>query len=90
MPINFVFSKNDSDETRNRRTKGDTIEIVIGIKTDEIIEGLFKPLLEKYQDLLEESMKGSEFIFDSVDLLYYRHQKTRLKRIGSPYINSVK
>ena len=35
-------------------------------------------------------MKGSEFIFDSVDLLYYHLQKTSLKRIGSSCINSPK
>ena len=33
-------------------------------------------------------MKGSEFIFDSVDLLYYHLQKTSLKRIISSYIDS--
>ena len=35
-------------------------------------------------------MRGSEFICDSVDLLYYRLHKTSLKRIGSSYINSRK
>ena len=35
-------------------------------------------------------MKGSEFIFDSIDLLYYHLQKTSLKRIGSSYIDSPK
>ena len=33
-------------------------------------------------------MKGSDFLFDSVNLLYYRLQKTSLKRIGSSYIDS--
>ena len=28
-------------------------------------------LLQKYQEELEESMRGSEFLRDSVDLLYY-------------------
>ena len=35
-------------------------------------------------------MKGSEFIFGSVDLLYYHLQKTSLERIGSSYIDSPK
>ena len=34
-------------------------------------------------------MKGSEFIFDSVDLLYYNLQKTSLNRQGSSYIDST-
>ena len=33
-------------------------------------------------------MRGSEFIFDSVDLLYYNLQKTSLNRQGSSYIDS--
>ena len=40
----------------------------MGSETDEIIEDLFESLLKRY---LEESMRGSEFIFDSVDALYY-------------------
>ena len=33
-------------------------------------------------------MKGSEFIFDSFELLYYHLQKASLKRTGSSYIDS--
>ena len=71
------MSKDDSDETRNMRTKSDNIEIMLGSETDEIIEELFKSLLQKYQEGLEESMKGSEFIFDSVNLLYYHLRKNK-------------
>ena len=39
--------------------------------------------MQKYQDGLEESVRGSEFIRDSVDLLYYHLQKIGLKRGGS-------
>ena len=35
-------------------------------------------------------MRGNEFIFDSVDLLYYNLQKTNLNRKGSSYIVSPK
>ena len=67
MQINFISSK-DSDETRTMHTKSDNIEIMMGNETDEIIEKLFKSLLQKYQDGLEESMRESKFIRDSVDL----------------------
>ena len=40
-------------------------------ETDKIIEKRFDSLLQKYQEELEESMRGSEFLRDSVDLLYY-------------------
>ena len=61
-------------------TASDNIEIMIGNKRSGIIKKLFNSLLQKYQGGLEESMRGSEFIFDSIDLLYYQLQKISLKR----------
>ena len=49
---------------------------------------LFKSLLQNYQKDLEESVIGTNFVFDSVDLLYYHLQKTSLKRTRSSYIDS--
>ena len=50
-----------------------------------------KSLLQKYQEGLEESMRrGSDFIFNSVDLLYYHLQKTSLSGKGGPYIDFPK
>ena len=46
-----------------------------------------KSLRAKYQDGLEKSMKGSDFIFDSVQLMYYKCHKVNFKRVGS-YIDS--
>ena len=59
----------------------------MGSETDDIIKELFKSLLQKYQKGLKESMRGSEFIFDSVNLLYYHLQRISLKRGGS-YVDS--
>ena len=47
--------------------KSNNIAILISNETDEIIEKVFDSLLQKSPKGLEESMKGSEFIFDSVD-----------------------
>ena len=52
-------------------TKSHNIEIMMGSKTDKIIEELFESLLQNDHKDLEETMRGSEFICDSVDLLYY-------------------
>ena len=49
----------------------------------EIIEKVFDLFLQKYQDGLEKSMRGSKYIRDIVDLLYYHIQKIGLKRDGS-------
>ena len=71
--------------------KSDNIEIMMGKETDDIIDEIFESLLPKYQEGLEESMRGSKFIFDSVDLLYYNLQKKiSLDRKGSSYIDSPK
>ena len=43
---------------------------------------------KKYQERLEESMRGGEFIFDSAELLYYNLQKASLNRKGSSDIDS--
>ena len=56
MAINFISSK-DFDETRTIHTKSDNIEIIMGSETDEIIKELFESLLQRYQKVLEESMK---------------------------------
>ena len=45
--------------------------------------------MQKYQEGLEESMRGSEFIFDSVDALYYDLNEISLGR-GGLYIGSPK
>ena len=50
---------------------------------------LFKSFLQKYQEGLEVSMRGSEFVYDSVDALYYNLNKVSLSRGGS-YIDSLK
>ena len=44
---------------------------MIGSDTDEVIEDLFKSLLQRYQENLSEKMRGSEFVFDDVDVLHY-------------------
>ena len=89
MTINFISFKEYFDETRTMHAKSDNIEIMMRSETNEIIEELFKSLLQRYQEGLEESMRGSEFIFDSVDALYYNLNKVSLSRGGS-YIDSPK
>ena len=47
------------------------------------------PFCRKYQAGLEESMRGSDFVYDSIDALYYNLNKVSLSR-GRPYIDSLK
>ena len=81
--INFTSFKPDSYEIRIMHTKSDNTEIMIGSDTNEVIEELFKSFLQRYQEGLQEKMKGSEFEFDGVNLLYYDFNKISLNRGGS-------
>ena len=60
-----------------------------GNDTDEIIKELFKSLLQRYQENLQEKMKGSDFAFDGVNYLYYDLNKISISKGGS-YIDSPK
>ena len=85
MQINFISSL-DPGEIRTMDSKSDNVEITMGNETDDITKELFKSFLGKYQKNLEEKMKDSTFVFESVDLLYYGLHKTTLRR-GKSYIN---
>ena len=67
-------------------SKSDNIEIMINDQADEVIEELFKSLKNRYQNNLE-SIKGSQFVFDFVNLSYYKCHKINPNRGGS-YIDS--
>ena len=78
--INFISLKPGSDETRVMHTKSDNEEIMIGSDTTDVIKELFKSFLQRYQESLQEKMKGSDFEFDGVNLLYYDFNKISLNR----------
>ena len=50
-------------------SKRDKIEFMISDEADEVIKNIYPSNLE--------SMKGSEFVFDYVQLLYYKYHKIR-------------
>ena len=86
---NFTSLKPDSDETRIMHTKSDNAEIMIGSDINEVIKEIFKSFLQRYQEGLQEKMRGSEFVFDGIHLLYHDFNKISLNRGGS-YIESAK
>ena len=57
---------------------------MINDKADEVIEKSFQSLLSRYQIWLETSMRGSDFSFDCVHLLYYKWRKISFKQ-GESY-----
>ena len=87
--INLTSLKPDSDETRIMHTKSDNKEIMVGSDINEVIKELFKSFLQRYQEGLQEKIRGSDSEFDGIHLLYYDFNKVGLNRCGS-YIESVK
>ena len=63
-------------------SNSDNIEIMISNKRDEVIKKLSDSLKNRYQNSLQ-SMRGNEFVFDYVQLLYYV-----MKWCGGSYIDS--
>ena len=70
-------------------TRSDNEEFMNGSDTDEIIKGLFESFSRKYEENLQEKMKGSDFEFDDVTFLYYDFNKISISTGGS-YIDSPK
>ena len=88
IEVNFIPLKPGSDETCIMYTTSDNIEIMFGDDND-IIEQLFELLLKKYEENLQNKMRGSEFEFHGIKFLYYDFNKTSINRGGS-YIDSPK
>ena len=64
-------------------SKRDKIKIMVNDKgEDEVIKALSDLLINIYQNNLE-SMKGDEFVFIYVHLLYYKYHKLNPNRGGS-------
>ena len=88
LKIKFISSKN-FNETRDMYSKSDNFEIMMGVDTYEIIKNLFNSILQRYQKGLQESMRGSDIVFDYVESLNYIFYKIDTKRFGS-YIEAPK
>ena len=85
IAYNFI-SFIDNHEERVMHSKSDNIEILINDEADELIKQLLGSLRNRYQNNLQ-LIKGSEFVFDYVHLLYYKCHKINPNRGGS-YIDS--
>ena len=68
-------------------SRSDNIKFTSYIDTIEVINELFESLRSRYQGNLGTSMRGSDFIFDSVQLMYYKCHKVNFK-CGGSYIDS--
>ena len=87
--INFISLKPGSDEMRVMYTGSDNEEFMNVDATNEIIKLLFESFLQRFEENLQEKMRGSDFEFDGINFFYYNFNKTSIYRGGS-YIDSPK
>ena len=87
--INFISLKPGSDETRVMYTRNDNEEFMSSDDTNEIIKLLLESFLQRFEENLQNKMRGSEFEFDGINFFYYSFNKTSIYRGGS-YIDSPK
>ena len=53
-------------------SKGDNIRFNC---VNKVVDKFFESLCLRYQDNLQTSMEGSQFVFDSFELMYYKCHK---------------
>ena len=82
IAINFISSK-DTEEEREMYSSSDNIKCTSYNDANEVVNELFESLLSRYQENLETSMTGSDFIFDSVQLMYCKSHIVNFKPSGS-------
>ena len=81
IAINFISSK-DAEEERAMHSRSGNIKFQPCDNANEVVDELFESLRSRYQESLETSV-GSDFVFDSVQLMYYKCHKVNFKRGGS-------
>ena len=85
---NSCISTRNFEETRTIYSASKPVEIFMGSDTEDVIDTLFNTILQRFQQAQETSNdKGSKFIPESVELLYYYFQKIDIRR-AKPYIMS--
>ena len=85
---NSCISTKSFEETCNIYTKSEAVKIFMSSDTKDVIDKLYNTLLQRFQQSKEKSNeRGSEFISNSVELLYYHFQRTDIRRAES-YIMS--
>ena len=86
--VNFI-PFNDTEETHTIFVWSNNEEIKLGNETNDIIKRLINCFLTNYQNEELILRNGSNFVYESVDLLSYHLHKISLRR-GRSYIKSPK
>ena len=87
--ISFISQKPNSNEIHVMFTRSTPEEFMIGSETEHVAEKLIMSILQKYQDSLQNKMKGSDFIFHGINYLHYDLNRITISK-GESYIESPK
>ena len=82
IAFNFIPSK-DAEEERAMHSSRGNIKFTPYSDANDVIEKLFQSPCWRYQEKLETSMKESDLVFDSVQLMYYKCDKVSFRQGGS-------
>ena len=82
IAINFISSR-DAKEQPVMHSRRDNIKFTSYNEVNDVINKLFDSPCSKYQRNLETSMRGSDFIFDSVQLMCCKFYKVNFRHGGS-------
>ena len=85
ITINFISSK-DAGEDSVMHSRNDNIKFTSYDDGNEVVHELFESLCSRYQKNLEASMIGNDFIFDSVQLMYYKRHEVILDMVVHIFI----
>ena len=84
ITIISCISTKSFNEKRTMHSKSKAVEVYMGSDTEDVIDTLFNTLLQNFQSAQEISNeRGSEFISDSVEVLYYEFHKIDIIRAES-------
>ena len=86
IATNFISSK-DAGEERVMQSKSGSIEFISYNDTHEFVDEILKTIPSRYQENLKMKTGRSEYVFDSIQLLYYKCHRINFRR-GGLYIDS--
>ena len=83
-----IFSSKDGKEEHVMHASSDNVKFKPYSDASNVIDKLFKSLRSKFQVNLITSMRGSDFIFDSVQLMYYKCHRVKFIAEGLHIVSS--
>lgn len=78
--ISTIFLNYLTNETAEKFTYSDNIELISTDDEKEKTKQLFNSLLKRFQETLENKMEGSSFVFDYVNFIDIKFQQIYLIR----------